>query len=154
MSEGLAPILLQEQAGGDGAAAGGADADGAAAAAAPATEYIAIGAQWCGYSRKQQETLDNLFTTDDDSSVRMIMCEGDDSLSADDQKICEAAKPMIRGFPTWFEKTGEGDDLEVQPMTRQVEAPMHYSTLNDLCANTGLAARLGNRCDPIELGRQ
>ena len=37
-------------------------------------QYIAVGAQWCGYSTKQKDEIDKLQGAD---NVHMLMCQGD-----------------------------------------------------------------------------
>jgi len=98
--------------------------------------YIAIGAEWCGYSKKQEAVVDALAGTSD--NIHMLMCQGkDESLTEQWQKdACEQALGKVSGFPTWFEKEGPIDgDGEVTPIEKEVTEVkgLHFMPATQLC---------------------
>jgi len=100
--------------------------------------YIAIGAEWCGYSKKQEEVVDSL-TLEGNQKVHMLMCQGkDDSLTEQWQKdACEQALDKISGFPTWFEKEGPIDGTApvtpIEKESTQMQG-VHYVDATNLCS--------------------
>lgn len=106
-------------------------------------QYIAVGAEWCGYSKKQEAELAKLGDRKADN-VSMIMCQGkDDSLSAADKAVCEKALPQLSGFPTWFKKDGDS----VAPITKQVtqEQGLHFLQESQLCDALPGACKAGSQ---------
>ena len=101
------------------------------------THFIAIGADWCGYSKKQEEVVNAL--GDKSENVHMLMCQGkDESLDAPwKKKACEQAMGQISGFPTWFKKEGalEDESAPVVPITKQVtqQQGLHFMQETQLC---------------------
>merc|ERR1712224_57535 len=99
-------------------------------------QYIAVGAQWCGYSTKQKDESDKLQGAD---NVHMFMCQGDGTDWEEgswQKKTCDAAMGQIQGFPTWFEKEGdiEGDG-EVKAIVEEktVQQGLHFMPQDRLC---------------------
>ena len=94
-------------------------------------QYISVGAEWCGYSKKQETELANAADKLGDN-VSMIMCQGkDESLSAEEKAICEKALPQLTGVPTWFKKEGDS----VAPITKEVtqQQGLHFLQESQLC---------------------
>ena len=101
--------------------------------------FIAIGAEWCGYSKKQEDVVNDV--ADKTQNVHMLMCQGaDDTLKEEWQKkACAQALESISGFPTWFEKEGPIDgDGAVTPIEHKVSDTkshgLHYLDSAQICS--------------------
>ena len=96
------------------------------------SKYYAIGAEWCGYSKKQQQTLDAM-----NKPEAMLMCQNKEGnmssdLTAEQKQICEAAMPNVRGFPTWVEQKADGSVAPVEK-EQTIKQGVHFVDQDRAC---------------------
>ena len=114
------------------------------------SKLIAVGAEWCGFSSKQQAAIAELKDdkTQASDNVHMVMCqdsshqpmplyEGDETWK---NTVCAEAGKTIRGYPTWFKLDDAGVVTQIQ---KNGDQSLHFMASDAICS--GLEAA-GEKC--------
>lgn len=102
-------------------------------------KLVAVGAQWCGYSRKQEEAINGM-ADGSANNVHMVMCQDAQRqpITHDEQwknEVCTQSKDQIQGFPTWFKQDDAG---AVAPIQHSGNG-LHFMPTDDICTRLGEA---------------
>ena len=105
-------------------------------------KLIAVGAEWCTFSRRQQQAIEGM--AEGTSNVHMVMCQDANRQPithtvAWKNEVCTGTADTIRGYPTWFKQDTAGAVTQL----KEDGNGMHFMESNEICTRLGNA---GEEC--------